>query len=132
MPDTRRRGTAIDPIDRFVGARIALRRAGLGLSQVALSGLIGVSFQQVQKYETGTNRVSASRLFQIATALGAPVADFFPAGEAEGEDLDWLSSLRFLTASEDGRVMATAFPLIEDRSLRRAVARIVEGLAQAS
>lgn len=115
-----------EPVDRFVGERIARRRAALGLSQMALAGRIGVSFQQLQKYEAGTNRVSASRLFAVAAALGASVADFFPAEPAGAPGPD----LQLLTATADGRTVAAAFPLIPDPALRGAVARIVEHLAR--
>jgi len=65
-------------VDEYVGSRIAKRRASLGLSQAALAGRIGVSFQQVQKYETGQNRVACSRLFKIAEALDCLPGDLFP------------------------------------------------------
>jgi transcriptional regulator with XRE-family HTH domain len=67
----------IDPIDQYVGARIRIQRIELGMSQVTLAQAIGVTFQQVQKYEKGANRISASRLQQIAAALQAPVSFFF-------------------------------------------------------
>ena len=66
-------------IDRHVGAQIRDLRLAIGMSQETLGGQIGVSFQQIQKYEKGSNRVSASRLWRIGKALGAPVQDFFPA-----------------------------------------------------
>ncbi|MGZ8411019.1 MAG: helix-turn-helix domain-containing protein [Hyphomicrobium sp.] len=66
-----------DPIDRFVGGRIRGRRLGLRVSQTKLGHAIGVTFQQVQKYESGTNRVGASNLFRIAKALGVDVSFFF-------------------------------------------------------
>jgi transcriptional regulator with XRE-family HTH domain len=74
-------------IDAAVGLRMAARRSALGLSQTALAVELGVSFQQVQKYEKGANRVSASRLHQVATVLGCSVADFFP---ARANDVDAL------------------------------------------
>ncbi len=129
----RRMPRSPDRIDAFVGGRIAWRRAALGLSQAALAQRLGLSFQQVQKYETGTNRVSASRLHQIAAVLGAPIEAFFPETPAgasgEAVDVDWLSGLRFMTASAGGRAVARGFPLIEDRAVRQAVACIVEALA---
>lgn len=120
-------------VDAFVGARIGLRRSALGLSQSALAQQVGVSFQQVQKYETGQNRISASRLHRVATALGASVEAFFPPVETAraGPDDGW-STLRFITASADGRAVAADFPQIEDREVRRAVARIVRALARAA
>ena len=120
-----------DVVDAFVGARIALRRAALGLSQTALADRLGVSFQQIQKYETGANRVSASRLHHIAGVLGVSVASFFPEQTADErpEDGDWMTSLRFLSASAEGRRVATGFPLIEDRGVRQALACIVGALS---
>lgn len=66
-----------DPIDRHVGTRIRGRRVGLRISQTKLGQAIGVTFQQIQKYESGTNRVGASNLFKIAKALGVDVSFFF-------------------------------------------------------
>jgi len=120
-----------DEVDGYVGARIGLRRSALGLSQSALAQQLGISFQQVQKYETGQNRISASRLHHAATALGTSVATFFPrieAGQA-APDEDW-EALRLITATVDGRAVAAAFPRIEDRELRKAVARITGALAR--
>jgi len=65
------------PIDIHVGKRIRLRRTLLGMSQEAIGAAIGVSFQQVQKYERGVNRVGASRLFEFSKILDAPVSYFF-------------------------------------------------------
>ena len=123
-----------EKVDAYVGARISLRRSALGLSQTALAQQLGVSFQQVQKYETGQNRISASRLHRAATVLGTSVEAFFPpvetapdSGEATGGGWE---ELRFMTATSDGRAVAAAWPLIEDRELRRAVARVVRALAR--
>lgn len=66
-----------DPIDVHVGGRLRLRRTLLGLSQTELARAVGLTFQQVQKYESGSNRVSASRLYHIAEALDVPVGFFF-------------------------------------------------------
>lgn len=73
------------PIDVFVGARIAERRRSLGLSQSDLAKALSITFQQVQKYERGVNRVSASRLWEAAGFLGLPINAFFPPGE-DGPD----------------------------------------------
>lgn len=122
-----------DPIDAFVGTRIALRRTAMGLSQTSLAQRLGVSFQQLQKYETGVNRISASRLHRLASVLGASPAGFFPPGASDqttGEAADsWMTGLVFLTETKEGRSVATSFPLIADREVRRSVARIVEALA---
>ena len=119
-----------DSIDAFVGTRIAHRRAALGLSQTALATRLGISFQQVQKYESGSNRVSASRLHQIALALALPVMRFFPEAPdiASAED-DPSDALRFMTASPEGRVVVSRFASIESRDTRRALATIVEALS---
>jgi transcriptional regulator with XRE-family HTH domain len=120
-----------DEIDAYVGARIGLRRSALGLSQSALAQQVGISFQQVQKYETGQNRISASRLHRAATVLGTSVETFFPPVEtARGAADDGWEQMRFITATADGRAVATGFPLIEDRDVRKAVARIVRALAR--
>ena len=119
-----------DEVDAYVGARIGLRRSALGLSQSALAQQLGISFQQVQKYETGQNRISASRLHHAATALGTSVETFFPPVEtARASSEDGWQALRLITATVDGRTLAAAFPRIEDRELRKAVARIVRALA---
>lgn len=65
------------PVDTFVGKKIRLRRKMLGLSQEAVASALGITFQQVRKYETGDNRVSASRLVELASALSVPVTYFF-------------------------------------------------------
>ncbi|SDH89901.1 helix-turn-helix domain-containing protein [Roseospirillum parvum] len=66
-----------DPVDVHVGRRLRLRRTLLGMSQEQLAAAIGVTFQQVQKYERGGNRISASRLFDVARVLGVPISFFF-------------------------------------------------------
>ncbi|WND01694.1 helix-turn-helix transcriptional regulator [Temperatibacter marinus] len=70
-----------DPVDTYVGGRVRARRKMLGLSQTQLGEELGVTFQQVQKYERGTNRIGSSRLFRMATALDVPVAYFFEGAE---------------------------------------------------
>src|SRR5512134_2619725 len=72
-----------DPIDRHVRTRIRGRRVGLRISQTKLGQAIGVTFQQIQKYESGTNRVGASNLFKIAKALGVDVSFFFEGASNE-------------------------------------------------
>ena len=124
---------ARDKVDAYVGARIGLRRSALGLSQSALAQQLGIGFQQVQKYETGQNRISASRLHHTATVLGTSVETFFPPVEtARGVADDGWEAMRSITASADGRTVAGLFPLIEDRDIRKAVARIVKALARVS
>ena len=120
-----------EKVDAFVGARISLRRSALGLSQTALAQQLGISFQQVQKYETGQNRISASRLHRVATVLATSVEAFFPPVEtARGPaDSGW-EALRHITATPDGRAVAAAWPLIEDREVRKALARVARALVR--
>lgn len=114
-----------DAVDRLVGRRIAARRMALGLSQTALGAQAGVSFQQLQKYEAGLNRVSASRLHRIATLLGASAADFFP-----DETDDHPPSARSAPAlSPEAAALGAAFERIPAAPVRRAVIRIVAALA---
>lgn len=120
-----------EQVDAFVGARISLRRSALGLSQTALAQQLGISFQQVQKYETGQNRISASRLHRVATVLATSVEAFFPPVETarDASDNSW-EALRHITATPDGRAVAAAWPRIGDREVRKAVARVVRALAR--
>ncbi|HEV7352927.1 MAG TPA: helix-turn-helix transcriptional regulator [Brevundimonas sp.] len=127
VPRSPRPRQADPALDAAVGARIAARRQGLGLSQAALAGRIGVSFQQLQKYESGTNRISASRLHHLAQALGAPVGAFFPDGEPP---LAPPAALTLLDTPE-GRRLASGFSRIRARATRRALAHLVEALAAA-
>ncbi len=121
-----------DLTDAAVGRRIAARRSAMGLSQTALAQRIGISPQQVQKYEAGANRIPASRLSAVAVALGITPGSLFPdqaiVADPAGTQDD-LSVLRFMTATAEGRAMAAAFPLISDRTVRQALARITEALA---
>jgi transcriptional regulator with XRE-family HTH domain len=75
---TMARGFSTQDMDAFVGARVARRRKEIGQSQSALSGQLGISVQQLQKYENGKNRIGAGCLFEIAAILGVPVPHFFP------------------------------------------------------
>ena len=115
-------------IDRVVGQRIRWRRRELKLTQERLGELLELTFQQVQKYEKGVNRVSASRLHQVATVLGCSVADFFP---VRSQEVDPVAGLRALMVTADGRLLAEAFPRIQDPALRQAVTRVVAALASA-
>ena len=78
----------IHPIDALVGQRLQTLRIERGLSQTSLASCVGLTFQQVQKYEKGANRISASKLFQFATALGVEVAVFFKDLNSSDADLD--------------------------------------------
>ena len=112
-------------IDHGVGSRIAFLRAANGLSQSALASALGVSFQQVQKYETGKNRVGAGRLQAIAERLGVPVSSFFePEPEATSENGPTL--LRVAGAVE----LLRAYNQITDDQMRRDVIALVKSAAR--
>ena len=83
------RGTGVpDPVDVHVGSRIRVRRLLIGMNQETLARALGLTFQQVQKYEGGANRVSASRLSEIANVLGVPISYFFSDIDLTGGDPD--------------------------------------------
>jgi transcriptional regulator with XRE-family HTH domain len=126
-----------NPIDVHVGARVRLRRTMLSLSQERLGEAIGVTFQQVQKYEKGSNRIGASRLEAIARFLDVPVSYFFkdaPGMPEEGvkgpgfaEDQDALELVRMLRNPEL-RELARAFSSIADPKVRRRILDLVRTL----
>ena len=125
-----------NPIDIHVGSRIRLRRNMLGMSQEKLGENLGITFQQIQKYEKGTNRVGASRLQAIASILSVPVAFFFEDapgrenGNASGlaEDNSTTYVVDFLNSAE-GLQLNRAFVRIADAKVRRKVVDLVKALA---
>ena len=125
-----------NPTDIHVGSRIRLRRNMLGMSQEKLGESLGITFQQIQKYEKGTNRVGASRLQAIANILGVPVAFFFedlPGSETAGnrgfaEDTSAAFALDFCTSAE-GLQLNRAFVKIADLKVRRRIIDLVRSLA---
>jgi transcriptional regulator with XRE-family HTH domain len=125
-----------NPTDVHVGSRIRLRRNMLGMSQEKLGENLGITFQQIQKYEKGTNRVGASRLQAIANVLGVPVAFFFedlPGQEPTGtrdfaEDTSAAFALDFCTSAE-GLQLNRAFVRISDLKVRRRIIELVKSLA---
>lgn len=120
-----------DPIDKQVGARVRMRRMMLGLSQQKLAKELGLTFQQVQKYEKGTNRMSASRLQHIARILKVPISFLFedlPAAASKHEQPSYVSE--FL-ATADGLALTKAFMRIRDKRLRRSIVDLVEANANA-
>lgn len=120
-----------DCIDVFVGARVSALRSQAGMTQARLAAQLGVSFQQIQKYEAGANRVSASRLHQMAGIFSAPIESFFPA-DTLGEQAGDYGDLRTLTASPEGQVVVGGFGLIQDQDVRRALAVLVGALSKAA
>lgn len=126
-----------NPVDIHVGGRIRLRRNMLGMSQEKLGESLGITFQQIQKYEKGSNRVGASRLQAIAGILSVPVSFFFedaPGQEAAGprsglaEDGSTGFVVDFLNSSE-GLQLNRAFVKISDARVRRRIIDLVKALA---
>ncbi|MCX2695393.1 MULTISPECIES: helix-turn-helix domain-containing protein [Ochrobactrum] len=128
-----------NPIDVHVGSRIRLRRNMLGLSQEKLGESLGITFQQIQKYEKGTNRVGASRLQAISSVLTVPVSFFFedaPGSNAStqpgfAEDNEATYVVDFLSSNE-GVQLTRAFTKIADPKVRRKIIDLVKSLAAES
>ena len=127
-----------NPIDIHVGSRVRFRRMLLGMSQEKLGEKLGLTFQQVQKYEKGINRIGASRLFDLAQVLGVSVQFFYeeaptPEGhplapEGFAEKPEEHSIVEFLR-SRDGLELNKAFVRISDVKARRAIVELVRSLA---
>jgi transcriptional regulator with XRE-family HTH domain len=124
-----------NPIDKHVGSRVRMRRMMLSMSQEKLGDALGLTFQQVQKYEKGTNRIGASRLQQISNILQVPVEFFFEgapslhgsgAGTKDAASASYVSD--FLATSE-GLSLTRAFTRIKEAKLRRRIVDLVEEIA---
>lgn len=124
-----------NPIDKHVGSRVRMRRMMLGMSQEKLGDALGLTFQQVQKYEKGTNRIGASRLQQISLILQVPVSFFFegapappgrPGGFVEAPSPAYVTD--FL-ATTDGLSLTKAFMQIKSPKLRRRIVELVEEMS---
>ncbi len=130
-------GKAPNTIDVEVGARIRLKRKLIGMSQQSLAGKLGVTFQQVQKYEKGTNRVGASRLSQIATALDVPMSYFFDGNQGERQDDDnphitrETDEVALFLSSTEGFNLNRAFMRIPSAAVRQKVVLLVKSVARA-
>src|SRR5436190_15128105 len=126
---------APNPVDKHVGDRVRMRRMMLDMSQEKLGDALGLTFQQVQKYEKGANRVSASRLQHVAQILQVPESFFFDGGPnvagqtrriGEAASPSYVSA--FL-ATADGLALVKAFTAIKDAKLRRSIVLLVRGIA---
>ena len=128
---------APNPIDRHVGSRVRMRRMMLGMSQEKLGDALGLTFQQVQKYEKGTNRIGASRLQQISHILQVPVAFFFEGaphvpglpGSVEMDPAPSPAYVADFLATSDGLSLTKAFMRIPDAKLRRRIVDLVQQIA---
>ena len=124
-----------NPIDAQVGSRLRLRRMMIGMSQERLGELLGLTFQQVQKYEKGVNRIGAGRLFEIARILGVPIFYFY---ESVSEQLANVSGfaetesppvLEFVSSGE-GLQLSLAYMRIKDPKVRKRVLDLVKSLSE--
>jgi transcriptional regulator with XRE-family HTH domain len=115
---------AVLPADGALGKRIRLRRVELKISQSELAAKLGLSFQQIQKYEKGTNRVGASRLEQIAKALDVPMT-FFYEGDTKNREVE---SLLFLDSAFSLRLLR-AYAKVKDQTVQRQFVSLIESFA---
>jgi transcriptional regulator with XRE-family HTH domain len=127
---------APNPIDKHVGSRVRMRRMMLSMSQEKLGNALGLTFQQVQKYEKGTNRIGASRLQQISSILQVPISFFFEGAPdvpgirpAAGKEAPSPSYVSDFLATSDGLALTKAFMRIVDAKLRRRIVDLVEQIA---
>src|SRR6266851_6371840 len=125
----------INPIDKHVGSRVRMRRLMLDMSQTDIANALGLTFQQVQKYEKGTNRVSAGRLQHISQILQVPVEFFFegaPHARGQGYAQTDAPSPQYVAdflATSDGLHLTKAFMHIQNARLRRSIVNLVEQIA---
>jgi len=124
---TRRGG---DPRDAEIGQRVRALRLQRGLSQTELGQLISVTFQQVQKYEKGANRISAGRLQRIAEVLGVPVAFFFAAPAADKETSGGGADHGGFLQTEGALRLARAYARIKEPGIRLQLLRLTEAIAE--
>jgi transcriptional regulator with XRE-family HTH domain len=123
-----------NPIDKHVGSRVRMRRMMIDMSQEKLGERLGITFQQIQKYEKGTNRIGASRLQQIATVLSVPVGFFFegapvPDGASGFSDVPSPEYVSDFLATSDGLALTKAFMNVKDPKVRRRIVDLVEAIA---
>ena len=127
--------TKPNPTDRHVGARVRMRRLMLDMTQTELAEGLGLTFQQVQKYEKGANRIGASRLQHIADILQVPISFFFDGAVETGEfkaiEPKSLYVSDFLASSE-GVALVKAYMKIKDAKLRRCIVQLVEQISPRS
>jgi transcriptional regulator with XRE-family HTH domain len=122
------------PVDKHVGSRVRMRRMMLGMSQTKLGDALGITFQQVQKYENGRNRIGAGRLQHISHILQVPAPFFFegvphPTGQPEGIGDSPRDYVVDFLATTDGLALTKAFLEIKEPSLRRRIVELVEEIA---
>lgn len=128
-----------NPIDIHVGSRVRMRRMLVSMSQEKLGDSLGLTFQQVQKYEKGANRIGASRLFNIARVLGVPIEFFYEGLSIEGDDngadqaeADQSAFELDMLSSSEGIQLNSAFFSIRDPKVRKKILELVRALGEAA
>lgn len=138
---TKKTKGTVDSVDIHVGKRLQLRRSLLGLSQEKLGNAVGLTFQQIQKYEKGTNRISSGKLYQFSKILEVPVGYFFEAiGSAANKTEAYGLSDNEQEAFEDGDIMqkretidlVRTYYAIQDPDLRKDAVRFMKSIAKSS
>jgi transcriptional regulator with XRE-family HTH domain len=122
-------------IDGYVGQRVRLRRKMLGMSQASLAEALGITFQQIQKYEKGINRIGASRLLRMAEIFGVTVGYFFENGASiDGEDSSRpeTDAVAVFMASKEGLALGKAFIAIEDPNVRQKLLALTRSLGSSA
>jgi transcriptional regulator with XRE-family HTH domain len=127
-----------NPIDIHVGSRVRMRRMMVGMSQEKLGEALSLTFQQVQKYEKGTNRIGASRLHQIASALGVQIEFFYEgAPQTEGSSMSGFAEapnppyMNDFLSTSDGLQLMRCFVRVRDPRVRKRIVELVEAFADA-
>lgn len=131
-----------NPIDAYVGAQIKQRRTTVGMSQTVLANKLGITFQQVQKYEKGANRVGSSRLYEISEILNVPIQSFFEGVEdvIAGDNVktadvrtkdSTLAKFETFISSPSGVDMIKAFVEINDPAVRKQITSLVKSVSSA-
>lgn len=121
---------AANAVDRKVGQRVRSRRLEIGMSQERLAELLGVTFQQVQKYEKGVNRIAVSRLWDISVALEMPVSRFFEGVSARGVAENRQDYVDDALATPEGAQLMALFASIKSQKVRRKVVELVRTLTE--
>ncbi len=125
-----------NPVDAQVGSRVRLRRMLIGMSQERLGELLGLTFQQVQKYEKGINRIGAGRLFDVARILGVPIDYFYESvanqltGRSGFSENEASPPVMEFVSSGEGLQLSLAFMRIKDAKVRKRVLDLVKSLAE--
>lgn len=129
-------GKRVGAIDRLVADRIRTHRRAMGLSQTVLAEKLGITFQQVQKYEKGTNRVGAGRLFELAGIFQIPINALYPennkADQPQDDHIQSVKTISRFIASTEGWKLCQAFLKIRDAKRRKALIALAEEMSESN